>query len=154
MNTPEDFMRYCLELGKLALENGNPPVGAVLVHGDEIIGEGIESGKTTGDNTNHAEILAVRDVIANGNKEKLPQSTMYSTHEPCIMCSYLIRTYNISTIVYSSDVDDVGGYSSNFSILKTDCILKWGKAPLVIRGILKEESLLLSKQFEKRFKKN
>ena len=56
MNTPEDFMRYCLDLGKQALKNGDPPVGAVLVYGNEIIGEGIESGKTTGDNTNHAEI--------------------------------------------------------------------------------------------------
>lgn len=67
-NTPKDFIRYCLDLGKLALENVDPPVGDVLVHGDEIIGEGIESSKTTGDNTNHAEILAVRNAIANGNK--------------------------------------------------------------------------------------
>ena len=152
MNTPEDFMSYCLDLGKLALKNGDPPVGAILVYDDEIIGKGIESGKTTGDNTNHAEILAVRDAIANGNKGKLSQSTMYSTHEPCIMCSYLIRTYKIPNIVYSSDVDDVGGYSSRFSLLKTECILKWGKAPKVIRGTLKEESFLLSKQYEMRLK--
>lgn len=141
-------MKYCLDLGKQALDKGNPPVGAIIVDGGEIIGEGIESGKSTEDITNHAEILAIRDAIAKGNLERLSQSTLYSTHEPCIMCSYLIRHHKIPTIVYSTDVEYIGGYSSSFSLLKAETVPKWGSAPEVIRGLLEKDSILLTKQYE------
>jgi len=152
MKTSEDFMKHCLNLGMQALKNGNPPVGAIIVYCDEIIGEGIESGKSTGDITNHAEILAVRDAIAKGNIEHLPQSTLYSTHEPCIMCSYLTRHHKISNIVYSTDVRYVGGYSSNFSLLKTESVPGWGNAPTVIRGVLEKESKKLTEEFSNKIK--
>ena len=149
MKTTEDFMRHCLHLGLRALENGNPPVGAILEYGGKIIGEGIESGRSTGDYTNHAEILAIRDAIEKGNIEILSQSTMYSTHEPCVMCSYLIRAHKIGTIVYGTDVKSVGGASSKFSLLRENEVPNWGDAPIIVRGILKQESVELTKLFEK-----
>ncbi|MCK0192603.1 nucleoside deaminase [Arenibacter sp. F20364] len=152
MKTPEDLMRHCLYLGHRALESGNPPVGAILVYRDKIIGEGIESGKSTGDYTNHAEILAIRDAIEKGNIEILSQSTMYSTHEPCVMCSYLIRAYKIATIVYGTDVKNLGGASSKYSLLRENKVPNWGDAPLIVPGILEEESMELTKLYEKKHK--
>ncbi|MEN7548806.1 nucleoside deaminase [Rapidithrix thailandica] len=147
-----NFMKMAVALGKEALANGNPPVGAVIVYGDEVIGKGIESGKTTRDITNHAEIEAVRDAIQQGHADKLSQSILYTTHEPCIMCSYLIRHHRLPQVIYGVSVKDVGGYSSEFKILSTENIPKWGKKPEVTRGVLEEECQHLSRQFERQQK--
>ena len=145
----DKFMLECIELGKVALENGNPPVGAIIVTNGQISGVGIESGKSTGDITNHAEILAVKDAISNGKGNVLNESVMYTTHEPCIMCSYVIRHYKMPKIVYSLPVNFIGGNTSKFSILKTEHVPKWGKKPVIISGICDLESQDLNLEFEK-----
>lgn len=140
-------MRSALALAKKALTSGNPPVGAVLVWDDEIIGEGIESGKTTNNITNHAEILAIQDAIQKGYSDRLPGSTLYTTHEPCIMCSYVIRQHRIGQIIFGVPVDHVGGYSSEFKVLCTEVVPKWGKRPVIMTNVLADECLLLSAQY-------
>lgn len=147
MNIEEKYMKKCLQLAEEALANGDPPVGAILVLDDLIIGQGIESGKSTGDITNHAEILAIRNAIANGFSKELSQSTLYTTHEPCIMCSYLIRHHKIPRIIFGTSVDYIGGFTSTFGVLKTEEVPKWGKRPEVISGICKVDCGHLSKRF-------
>jgi len=143
------FMQICIEIAKIALESGNPPVGAIIVFNDKILGIGVESGKSTGDITNHAEILAVKDTISNGKGKLLKESVMYTTHEPCIMCSYVIRHYKIPKIVYSLPVDFIGGDTSKFSVLKTEHVPKWGKTPEIVSGICELDSQDLNLEFEK-----
>src|SRR6188768_1358855 len=109
----EDYMLQCLDLAKLALAAGDPPVGAIIVLDGKVIGTGVESGRSTGDITNHAEILAVRDAIKNGYSDRLDRSIMYTTHEPCIMCSYVIRHHKISEIIYGASVPYIGGSTPN-----------------------------------------
>lgn len=150
----EYYMRQCLRLARTALESGNPPVGALIVLEGQVIGEGIESGKSTGDLTNHAEILAVRDAIGKGYADKLQLSSMYSTHEPCIMCSYLIRHHRIPEIVYGASVPFVGGLTSKFGILSTIDVPKWGHQPKVTGGICLEECNALNAAFMEILKKN
>ncbi len=134
-------------MAKKALNNGNPPVGAILVVNDKIIGEGIEAGKSSGDLTNHAEILAVRNAIENGYLKYLHKSIMYTTHEPCIMCSYLIRHHKIPHIIFGTSVEYIGGYTSKFKILNTIEVPKWGDKPKVTEGICKLECEELTKKF-------
>jgi len=141
-------MAYCIELAKQALNNGNPPVGSIIILDDQIIGEGIESVKPTNDVTNHAEIVAIRDAISKGHFNDLPKSALYSTHEPCIMCSYLIRQHKIPLIVYGSAVDHIGGHSSKFDILSTESVSKWEVKPKIIGGILKSECTALTSQYQ------
>ena len=143
----EKFMRSALDLGKIALENGDPPVGALIVINGEIVGRGIESGKSTNDVTNHAEILAVKDAIKNGHQNDLSRSTLYTTHEPCVMCSYLIRHHKISSIIFGSPVDFVGGHTSKFDLLNTQEVPKWGETPEVVGDVLKAECVALSAEF-------
>jgi len=147
MEEHQNYMNKCLQLAKTALKNGNPPVGAILVVNNEIIAEGIESGNSSGDIINHAEILAIRDAIKNGFVEDLQQAEMYTTHEPCIMCSYLIRHHKIPHIIFGTKVNYIGGYSSKYKILSSNEVPKWGMPPKITEGICNSECELLNKEF-------
>ncbi|WP_433830386.1 nucleoside deaminase [Flavobacterium anhuiense] len=140
-------MNQCLNLAKSALEDGNPPVGALIVLDGKVIGTGIESGKSTGDITNHAEILAVRDALKNGYSDKLHLSSMYTTHEPCIMCSYMIRHHKIAEIIYGTSVAYVGGNTSKYNVLATEDVPKWGNKPKIIGDVCVDECNELNAQF-------
>ena len=148
------YMRQCLELAKIALAAGNPPVGAIIVSDGNVIGTGIESGRSSGDVTNHAEILAVRDAVKNGHADQLERSIMYTTHEPCIMCSYVIRHHKIPELVYGASVPYIGGSTSRFNILSTADVPKWGTGPKITSGICSDECTALSEQFSKTFIKS
>jgi tRNA(adenine34) deaminase len=149
MENHKKYMKQCLRLAEIALSNGNPPVGAILVFNDKVIGKGIEAGKTSGDLTNHAEILAIRDAINNGFLKSLDKSVMYTTHEPCIMCSYLIRHHKIPHIVFGTAVDYIGGCTSKFNLLCTEEVPKWKNKPKITEGICEAECEQLTKQFHK-----
>ncbi|RXM38397.1 nucleoside deaminase [Chryseobacterium sp. CH21] len=148
MDSYKKYMLECIKLAKQALANGNPPVGSLLVFENKIIGRGIESGKSSGDITQHAEILAVKDALANGYRDVLEKSVMFSTHEPCIMCSYLIRHHQISKLILGVSVPFVGGQSSEFKILETENVPKWGNKPEIEMGILREECEILNEEFK------
>ncbi|MBZ4037500.1 nucleoside deaminase [Flavobacterium sp. 17A] len=146
----EDFQHYmnqCLVLAKKALEEGNPPVGAIIVLEGKVIGTGIESGKSTGDITNHAEIMAVRDALKNGYSAQLHLAQMFTTHEPCIMCSYMIRHHKIAEIIYGTAVPYVGGFTSKYNVLTAEDVPKWGDKPKVTGDVCVEECNHLNTQF-------
>ena len=150
MTIDEQMMRRCLEIGKIALDNGDAPVGSLIVKNGEIIAEGIESVRAKNDPTAHAEIEAVR--IACGNLETLDLSdcVLYTNVEPCWMCSYAIRQTQISRIVFGSRNEKIGGFSSNFKVLPDENL----KMPLpkIEADILQEECELLLTEFQKRRK--
>lgn len=129
------FMDECLQLAEISRANGESPVGSILVSGNEIIGKGAEAVTSTKDITNHAEIQAIRDAIANGHLVDLKDSILYSTHEPCWMCSYAIRHYAIPTVIFSTPVAGIGGYTSKFPILNTADIPQWKIIPEIHVGI-------------------
>lgn len=145
----EQYMHQCLDLAKIALAAGDPPVGAIIVLEQKVIGTGVESGRSTGDITNHAEISAVRDAIKNGYSDQLYLSSMFTTHEPCIMCSYVIRHHRIAEIVYGTSVPFIGGSTSQFNVLSTQDVPKWGPKPKIVTGICSDECNTLSEQFSR-----
>ena len=132
-------MRRCIELAKIAKERGDSPVGSVIVRDGQIVGEGIEGGKTHRDITFHAEIEALRHATANLGKTDLSGCIMVTTHEPCIMCSYAIRHYKIGLIVVGMTTGEIGGYSSALPVLLDRTISKWTTPPKIIDGILEQE---------------
>lgn len=144
-NDFEEYMLQCIRLAHIAKSRGDSPVGSILVQNGKIISEGIEGGKTTNDITFHAEIEAVRNAIIALGKTDLSDCTLITTHEPCIMCSYMIRHHKIKRIIIGLTVPDVGGFSSDYPILKDTTISKWIPAPEVITGILEEECNRLKK---------
>jgi len=139
MKPHNSYMKKCIALGKEAMSKGNPPVGAIIVKGEQIIGVGIKAGKSSKNITKHAETEAVNDAIHNGKLQNLDGCKLYTTHEPCIMCSYVLRHYKIDTIIYGTNVDFVGGITSEFKVMLTTNIPKWGNSPKIIRSVLQEK---------------
>jgi tRNA(adenine34) deaminase len=82
----EGFMRRALELAKRAADEGEVPVGAVVVLDDEIIGEGWNRPISACDPTAHAEIEALRSAARSARNYRLTGATLYVTLEPCDMC--------------------------------------------------------------------
>jgi tRNA(adenine34) deaminase len=135
----EFYMAQCIKLALVAKARGDSPVGSVIVKDGQVIAEGTESGKTNNDITFHAEIEATRQATKNLNSSDLSDCVMYTTHEPCIMCSYVIRHHKINTIIVGLTTGEIGGYSSALPLLLDKTITKWGNPPKIIDGILANE---------------
>lgn len=131
---PDDrFMQRCLALAVKAAEKGNSAVGAVMVKDDEIVSEATEAVHSKNDITCHAEIEAIRSAIKARDEIDLQGYVLYTTHEPCIMCSYAIRFYKISKVVYLHKANYLGGISSSMPLLITESVPpNWGIAPIII----------------------
>ncbi|MEO9005172.1 MAG: nucleoside deaminase [Ginsengibacter sp.] len=127
------YMHRCQILGEGAAKKGNPPVGALIVKNDEIISEAEEAGKTKNDITCHAEIEAIRIAVRKLQSSDLSQCTLFTTHEPCIMCSYVIRFYGIKKVVLKNLVHYLGGVSSSMPLLVAhDVPPHWAKPPEIV----------------------
>ena len=148
MNNHTSFMKQCIALGKKAMLQGDSPVGAIVVKDNIVIGTGIEAGKSSQNITKHAEIEAVHDALFKSELKDLNECTLYTTHEPCIMCSYVIRHYKLHTIVYGTNVDHVGGITSELKVMQTTKVPKWGKVPNIIGNILRDECENLSTEYK------
>ena len=135
----ECFMLQCIELAHIAKSNGESPVGSVVVKHGEIIGQGIEGGKAHLDITFHAEIEAIRQASKLLQSQDLSDCILYTTHEPCIMCAYMIRHTKINTVVSGITTGEYGGASSCYPLLSDTTIKKWGSTPKLIFGVLEEE---------------
>jgi tRNA(adenine34) deaminase len=148
MRTHIHYLKKYIELGKEAMVNGNPPVGSVLVKNDTIIGIGKEAVRSSKDVTKHAEIEAIKSAVS--NPKPLRDITLYTIHETCIMCFYVIRYHHIKTVVFGTKSKYVGGSSSEFKILETEIVPNWSSPPKIIGGVLHEECELLSKLYTNR----
>jgi tRNA(adenine34) deaminase len=82
----EQYMRRALELARRAQDEGEVPVGAVVVLQNEILGEGWNRPIGANDPTAHAEIQALRSASSKAKNYRLTGATLYVTLEPCDMC--------------------------------------------------------------------
>ena len=137
--TDEDFMRQAIRLAFRARERGDTPVGSVVIQDGRIIGEGIEAVKAESDLTAHAEIRAIQDACRRLNTLHLNGCALFTTVEPCVMCSFVIRSARLSRVVIGRLVPHIGGFSSKYPILTDPDISGWSPPPLVITGLLEEE---------------
>ena len=129
----------CIELALIAKERGNSPVGSLIVQHGKIIAEGIEGVKTFNDITYHSEIEVVRHATKILQTNNLSDCLLYTTHEPCVMCSYVIRHHRVSSIIFGLTTGEIGGFSSKLPLLLDKTIGKWAAPPTLINGILEKE---------------
>lgn len=113
----EDWMRYALRLAERADEEGEIPVGAVLVLDNNIIGEGWNRPIGRHDPTAHAEIAALRQGGETLQNYRLLGATLYVTLEPCIMCAGAMVHSRISRLVYGASDFKTGAAGSLIDIL-------------------------------------
>jgi tRNA(adenine34) deaminase len=108
----ERFMRAALHLAQAAGRSGEVPVGAVVVSGDVVIGEGFNQPIGAHDPTAHAEIVAIRDAGRRLGNYRLTGSTMYVTIEPCQMCVGALVHARVARVVYGAREPKAGAIES------------------------------------------
>lgn len=114
----ERWMRRALELGVHARDaDGEVPVGAVLVVGDQMIGEGWNRNITLNDPTAHAEIIALRAAGQSVGNYRFPGSTLYASLEPCAMCAMALVHARVARVVYAAADPKTGAAGSVFDTL-------------------------------------
>jgi tRNA(adenine34) deaminase len=108
----EAFMRIALELAQCAAEQGEVPVGAVLVMDGKLIGRGYNRPITASDPSAHAEIEALREAAKTLRNYRLPGATLYVTLEPCAMCAGALMHARVDRIVYGASDPKTGACGS------------------------------------------
>jgi tRNA(adenine34) deaminase len=135
----ERFMRKAIRLARIAFKRGDTPVGSVVVYKGRIVGKGIEGVRSEMDLTAHAEIKGIKEACHRLDTLRLAGCELYTTAEPCFMCSFVIRTAQISRVVIGNPVPYIGGFNSPYPILIDSRIPNWSQPPTVVTGALERE---------------
>jgi tRNA(adenine34) deaminase len=136
----EYFMGKALDLAIQAAEEGEVPIGAVVVHNNKIIGKGYNQTEKLKDVTAHAEMLAMTAASDYLNSKYLDECTLYVTIEPCTMCAGAIQWARLGSLVWGAD-EPKFGFNKTCSGLLVKTELK--------RGVLEEACAEIMRSFFK-----
>ena len=142
----EQLMDLALDEARAALAAGEFPVGCVMVAGGEVLARGRRqnSGEGCRNEIDHAEILTLRQLLAERPGLDLGTVSVYSTMEPCLMCYSTMLLSGIRTFVWA--YEDVMGGGANLPLYMLNTLYAQMKVTLVDR-IRRDESLHLFQQF-------
>jgi tRNA(Arg) A34 adenosine deaminase TadA len=138
------YLERAIELSRQSRTNGNHPFGALLVLDDQIVLESENSVGTTGDATGHAETNLVRLASTTFSRSDLARASLYSSCEPCAMCSGAIYWSGIGRLVYALSEDglyDMTGDNPENPTMRLPCreVLARGQREIEILGPALEE---------------
>lgn len=137
-------MRLALVAAAAALDQGEAPIGAVVVAANQVISTAGNRRETTADPAGHAEFLAIRDAASRLGRWRLNDCTVYVTLEPCLMCAGLMLQARIARCVYAAKDPKAGALGSLYE-LHEDNRLNHNFA--VSSGILADQSVALLNDF-------
>jgi tRNA(adenine34) deaminase len=120
MNDDIEFMREALEEARGAAAAGEVPIGAVLVHGGDVVARSGNRTIRDCDPTAHAEIVVLREAARALANYRLADTTLYVTIEPCSMCAGAMIQARISRLVYGADDPKGGAVRTCFQILSDE----------------------------------
>lgn len=145
-STAEDirWMEHALALAERAREEGEVPVGALVVREGELLGEGWNRPIGSHDPTAHAEIQALRAAAARVGNYRLPGSTLYVTLEPCPMCAGAMVHARVARLVYAAADPRTGAAGSVFNLVQSEAL---NHRMAVEAGLLAEPSAELLRAF-------
>ena len=112
-------MNLALQQAKRAAEQGEVPVGAVVVLDQQVIGSGYNRSIIDHDPSAHAEIMALRDAGVTLSNYRLNDATLYVTLEPCIMCAGAILHARIARLVFGARDPRAGAAGSQLNLLES-----------------------------------
>lgn len=143
--TDEHWMRRALALAVQARdEDGEVPVGAVLVLDGKVVGEGRNRNISAHDPTAHAEINALRDAGQRLRNYRVTESTLYVTLEPCAMCAMALVHARVERVVYGAADPKTGAAGSVFDTLTS---ARHNHRVEVAGGLLADESAAMLREF-------
>ncbi len=140
----EWFMRMALEEARRAGEEGEVPVGAILVSGGKVIGRGRNRPIALCDPTAHAEMLAIREGAAQARNYRLAGTTLYTTLEPCVMCAGALLQARVQRLVFGAEDSKAGAVKSLYGLLADD---RLNHRVEVTSGVLEEECREILRRF-------
>ena len=140
------WMSEALAEARIAAEQGDVPVGAVVVKDGEIIGRGHNRREIDGDPLAHAEIIALRQASESIEGWRLVGCSLYVTLEPCAMCAGALVNSRIDTLVFGTR-DPKAGFCGSLGSLVTDERLNHRLG--IREGVLQEECSSILKRFFK-----
>ncbi|MBS1577457.1 MAG: nucleoside deaminase [Bacteroidetes bacterium] len=141
--TDEYFMMQALKEAKKAFEDGEIPIGAIVVMNDKIIARGHNMTERLNDPTAHAEMIALTSAFSALGGKYLPEASIYITIEPCLMCSGALYWSKIKRVIFGAE-DEKNGYKKTVNG-------NWPFHPKteLVHGVLKEDCARLMKDFFK-----
>jgi len=137
-------MRIALQEAEKAFQKLEVPVGAVLIHEGEIIGRGYNQVETLHDPTAHAEMIAISAASRSLGSWRLDDSILYTTLEPCSMCTGAILLARISTVVYGARDPRYGACGSVLQVAQNENL---DISVELVGGILEAECGTILKDF-------
>jgi len=144
----ERYMKSAINAAMIAEENGDVPIGAVIVHQGRIIAKAYNQREQLQDPTAHAEIIALTQAAAALESWRLNDCTMYVTLEPCPMCAGALVLARIDRLVFSCDDPKAGAIKSLYNIVQDK---RLNHRLEITSGILAEEcSAILTDFFGKK----
>jgi tRNA(adenine34) deaminase len=138
------FMRLALEEARLAFDEGEVPVGAVLVKGGNIIAGAHNNRESSNDPTGHAEIIALKQGAGGCDRWRLTDATLYVTKEPCIMCAGAMVNARLGRLVYGCRDEKGGAVDSLYNLLSDK---RLNHQVEIISDVLAEECAEILKRF-------
>ena len=131
-----DYLRAAIAEATNAEANGEVPVGAVVIHENQIIGRGQNRVLRDSDPTAHAEIVALRQAGLALKNYRLEDCTLYATLEPCAMCAGAILHARIARLVYAAPDPNAGACGSVLAVMNHPQL---NHKVEVVSGLLAEE---------------
>ena len=118
LSTDTLFMSRALELAQRAAEYSEVPVGAVIVHQGNIVGEGYNQPISSCDPTAHAEVVAMRQACVSLNNYRLTGCELYVTIEPCTMCVGAMVHARIRRVIFGALEPRAGALKSQLQLME------------------------------------
>jgi tRNA(Arg) A34 adenosine deaminase TadA len=120
------FMRKAISEAKAAYKRGDYPIGACIVKDGKVIASAGNRGKTKDDSTRHPELELIQYVVGMHSGPYIEDCVLYTTHEPCPMCSGACVWSKIGGVVYGNSIDDFKVHTSTenrfkWRIIDTSC---------------------------------
>ena len=140
-----DPMREALDEARSASDNGDVPVGAVVLDPDGVvIGRGHNEREALGDPTAHAEVVALRQAATVRGEWRLEGCTLVVTLEPCTMCAGAAVLSRVARVVFGAYDDKAGAVGSLWDVVRDR---RLNHRPEVISGVLAEECTLMLRDY-------
>ena len=153
LSTPEHFMTEALKQAERALEMDEVPVGAIIVYKNKIVARAHNQTNLLKDPTAHAEMIAITQAAEYFKHDRLLETELYSTVEPCAMCLGAMIHARIGKVYYGAPNEKYGACGSVVDLLREG---RWNHGIEIIRGILEDNAAQLMQYFfrKKRTQKN
>lgn len=144
----ELFISQCYDLARQAVSNGDHPFGALLVYDGEVVLTAVNTVHSNHDVTQHAELNLVSQAGKLLGYAALAESTLYTSTEPCAMCTGAIFWAGIPAIVYGCSASSLGQIAGGTFVVSSRSLLSKATRPTQIVGpVLEAEGIVIHQEY-------